>query len=351
MTSSIHANYNVSRNDLPASVQQPFAFSEQITVQESGDDFSAGIATSQLKLHDSHGDEKSVDMLALEHETYLRPSRSSSTIPRFMGRLRVGASVRSLSTLGTIPSWRSGPLPNAHNPYSKMDARDDGEGSGSWTDAPDHGPSHPPGTASSRHSCYRSFRRRRYDKSITRSQIDGSQASVPLWDLFSRFSRSTTATNRHHDPTSCCRSRSSLDTEQSSFTLSTSTSVESYPSPFSADAVAVFQGLLDNEAPSFDGSVKHHHILEDQVLVIFAEAIEGSSTSTDGISVHAVPKRRGLLVLLRRRVNAMTNCVVLALRKFRTVLHKARLSPSCVDDDDHSVQYDIPCLAYITCLW
>ena len=320
-------------------------------------DTGAGSAASRLEpFHDSHAADEKVAGLLSGHEPYVPSSSSSSTVSHFMGRL--GAGAHRFPTMRTISSRRSCPLPNAYTgTYTRMETPHDDSTSGSDTPTPSS--SRRRGITSSQPSAWsHSLRRRprRHDKS-TGGPNDIFRAPVPL---FPRFSYTTTTTNGHHDPSSGS-SNGSLDTYPSSsnyrvpFPLMTSNSDESYPSPYSADAVAVFQALLDKgEAPFFDGLVKPCGIFEDQVRVTFTDATETTgSTSTSETSVRAAStrRRRGFLVPFRRRVSDITSTALLTLRKFPSMFHKDRIPPYFVDDDDDNTEYDIPCLAYITCLW
>jgi hypothetical protein len=81
-----------------------------------------------------------------------------------------------------------------------------------------------------------------------------------------------------------------------------STSEESsYPSPYSADAVAVFQAPLNKgDASRFDGHVKHRRrreTLEDHIQVVFTETADRASTGTGTSATFArtASKPRGLL--------------------------------------------------------
>lgn len=294
-----------------------------------------------------------------ERETRLRPSGSSSTMSRFVDRIE--ASVYSLSSLRTIPSsWRS-TLPRAHGrrTYSKIERGNDRGSSDS--DTPGLLPHQFAGASSQQQSSSgnlwnNSVRRRRHDKRSTRSQNNVFHTS--LSDILTRFSHAmSNSTNGHHDPGAS--SSGSLGTRQSSYIPFPSTPDESsHPSPYSADAVAVFQAPLNkaDDALYFDTHVKHRGIHENRIQVVFAEAADSTSTSTStsasATSARVAPKPRGFIVPLRRRVRALASSVKTSTRrKFSTIFHKDRHPPRRVDDDNDPVEYDIPCLAYITCLW
>lgn len=257
--------------------------------------------------------------------------------------------MHSLSSLCTISS-RGSDLPGARKTYAKVKSRHDSE-EGSGTSDPPY--SH--GTTPSQHSSsstllHRPLRRRCHDKRNGARNHD----DIPP-NLLSHFSHATTITTGHDDSNS--GSNRSLGAHQSSLDIrvpfpSTGTSEELYPSPHSADAIAVFEAPLEKgEAQLFDGPVKYHDILGDQVQYTFVEAYDGTNTSTSTTSIRSPSGRRGLLVPLKRRAGALASSVLPTRFKFPTIFHKGRYPPYPADDDNNSVEYDIPCLAYITCLW
>jgi hypothetical protein len=274
---------------------------------------------------------------------------------------RLEASVYSLSSLRTIPSWRS-TLPRAHKTYAKIEGGHDGAGASDPDSTP--GLPHPFGGAPPQHSSFGNLWNnsvcRQRDGKRPRSQNNAFHTS--LSDILARFSHAmTSSTNGHHDP-GTSSSSSSLGTHQSSSLDShipfPSTSEESsYPSPYSADAVAVFQAPLNKGDPScFDGYVKHRGhrgTPEARIQVVFAESTDRTSTGTgtSATSARAASKPRGRLVPLRRRVRALAGSMTFTRCKFPTIFRKHRHPPYPVDDDNDPVEYDIPCLAYITCLW
>lgn len=318
---------------------------------------ATGAGTASSRLVSSTGslvDEKSAVPLS-ERENRLRPSGSSSTMSRFVDRIE--ASVYSLSSLRTLPSsWRS-TLPRAHGrrTYSKIKRGNDRGSSDSDTPSllPHQSAEAPSQPSSSGNLWNNSVRRRRHDKRSTRSQNNVFHTS--LSDILTRFSHAmSSSTNGHHDPGAS--SGGSLGTRQSSYIPFPSTSDESsHPSPYSADAVAVFQAPLNKgDALYFDTHVKHRGIHENHIQVVFAEAADSTSTSTSTSVTFArvAPKQRGLIVPLRRRVRALASSVKTSTQhKFSTIFHKDRYPSRPVDDDNDPVEYDIPCLAYITCLW
>ena len=299
-----------------------------------------------MHLPDCCVDEKVAAPLS-EGESCAHLSTSGSTVSRFVGRL--GASVLSLSSLRTIPSWQSSLVPDVHTTYAKIDPRYDSEGSRHLPCG--MAPNQHPSSGSQRHY---TLHRRRHEKR-TRSPNNVLHDAISPPSSFARFPHARTATHRRHDPNSS--SSSSLNTYQSSFDSHIpfpSTSEESYPSPRSPDAVAVFQIPIDKgEAPLSDCFMKHHGILEDKIQVIFEEASDGTSTSasTGATSVRTASGKHSLLTPLRRRVSALASSVIRTRRKFPTISHRNRRPPNPVDGDDEPVEYDIPCLAYITCLW
>jgi hypothetical protein len=118
----------------------------------------------------------------------------------------------------------------------------------------------------------------------------------------------------------------------------------------------MFQIPLDKgAAPFFDSFVKRHDILQDEIQVIFEETSDGTSTNTSmntgATPVRPASGRHDRLAPLRRRVKAMASSVIRTRRNSPTTFHKSRRPLNPVHDDDEPVEYDIPCLAYITCLW
>jgi len=260
--------------------------------------------------------------------------------------------MRSLPSLRTIPSWRSSLVPDAHETYAKIEPRYDSESSDS--PSPPHRSSgiRPNRHTSSGNRWRSSLRRRRHEK-LTRSPNDALHAPISYPSFLTRFPRMKP---ERHDPDRS--SSSSLDTHRSSCDSHIpfpSVSEESHPSPHSPDALAVFQIPPDKgKTPLFNCFGKHHDISDDDIRVMFAEAASdgtGSSTSETSTSVLPSPGRRGLLTPLRRRVSALASSVVRIRRKFSTVIHQRRHSPNSTHDDNDPEEYDIPCLAYITCLW
>ena len=328
-----------------------------------------GAGTAPPQLMPSTGghvlDEKSA-LAHSEREARFLSTGSSSTMSRFVERLE--ASVYSLSSLRTIPSWRS-TLSRAHKTYAKIECGHDGDSD--TTPCPPHesgGASSSSQRSSFGNSLWNnSLRRRRQGK---RARSPNNVFHTSLSDILARFSHAmSNSTGGHHDP-GTTSSSSSLGAHPSSSLNShvpfpttseeSSSSTASYPSPYSADAVAAFQApRLDKgdvrDAPYFDGRVRCRGIFEDHIQVDFAEAADGTSTSTStsATSVRATSKPRRLLAPLRRRVSAVARSVTPTRRKFPTIFHKDRRPPRSVvdDDDDDPVEYDIPCLAYITCLW
>ena len=345
-----------------------------------------GIASPQLlPSTGGHVDEKSSVVPPSERgEARGFPSGSSSTMSRFVERLEASVcSLSSLRTIRSIPSWRS-TLTRAHNTYAKIecDAHDDGCGDGgSDSDAPPSvlprvsgGGAGAPSSSSGNNNFWNDSVRRggRHDK---RTRGPNNVFHTSLSDILSRFSHAmSNSTGGHHGPgttaTASCSSSlgthpsSSLGSRRVPFPSNTSeesssSSSSSYPSPYSADAVAAFQAPRNTgDAPYFDGRVKYRGIFEDHIQVDFAEATHrtststhtGTSTSTTSVRVTSKPHR--LLTPLRRRVSAMARSVTPTRSKFPTIFHKDRRPPRRpVDDEDDFEEYDIPCLAYITCLW
>lgn len=348
------------------------------------DDTGVGIASEPPQLTpgpltrtDNHVDEKAA--VALSDREFRLPSRSSSTISRFVDRL--GNSVYGLSSLRAIPSWRN-TFPRAHGRYAEIERGHDVGGLGgsaSGSDIPSlprlHGGAPPP----SRHSSSGNLRnpslrhRRRHAVKRTRNQ-NNVFFRTPISDLLTGFSHAMTiSTGGHRDSgtTSNSNSSSSLGTHQyysSSFDSSGSgshipfpsmsdESNRTFPSPYSADAAAAFQNKSD--APHlFDGHVKFRGIFEDHMQVVFGDAAASNnmtstasaSTSSGATSARTASKPAGLLVRSRRRVSALARAVKPARRKFLSIFDK-KLPPRPADDDDDPVEYDIPCLAYVTCLW
>jgi len=160
-------------------------------------DTGAGIASPQLApLTDSlsHVDEKSAVPLS-DREIRLLPSRSSSTISRFVDR--VGTGVYGLSSLRTISSWRN-TFPRAHKTYAKVEQGHDVGSGGSDSDSLSS-PRLRGGLSPSQHSSSgnprnRSLRRRR--RSAAKSSR--SQNNTPLADLLARFSHAVTNSTSGH---------------------------------------------------------------------------------------------------------------------------------------------------------
>lgn len=354
--------------------QREYVSSRRVAVQERGEHKSnsgVGIAPPQLMPStDNHADEKSaVPAVPLsDRETCLLPSRSSSTISRFVDRL--GTSVYSLSSLRTIPSWRN-TFPRAHKTYAEIERGHD-VSEGSRSDSPSL-PRLRGGASPSQHSSSGNLRnhslchRRRHAAKRTRSQNDVFH--TPLSDLLTRFSHAMTiSTSGHRDSgtSTSSSSNSSFGTHHSSldgghipFPSISDESNRTFPSPYSADAAAVFQAPLNkSDAPRFfDGHVKFRGVFEDHMQVVFEEATDrtstSASTSTSATSVRTASESKppGLLVRSRRRVSALARAVAPARCKFLSTFDKKRPPPRPADDDDDPVEYDIPCLAYVTCLW
>jgi len=315
-----------------------------------------GIATSHLTtMPDSRVNDKLAAVLS-RRDPWVTRSKSSSTATRLVGRLGASASMRRLPSSRTMPtsSWRSNHLLDAHKTYSKIDSRHDGDGS----DTPN--PPNPRGTVSSRHSSsgnprYHSRRRRRRQEKCSGSQ-NAVHSSVHVSNLLARFSHPMTMTNGRHHHSSSRSTWSSLGTPQLSFDghvpFPSISSEESYPSPYSPDAIALFEAPLDSEVPFVDGLLKHHDSFEDHVRFVLVEPFDRTSTSAG--STTATPplsRRRGLLASFKRRVRALAKSASPTRRKFPTIFRKDRRARYLVDDDNDPVEYDIPCLAYVTCLW
>lgn len=264
-----------------------------------------------------------------ELEPSAPPSCSTSTFSRFMDRL--GANAPSLSSLRTIPSWRSSLLPDTNKTYAKMHTR-----SSSESDTPNpphlHGatPHHPSLSGLQR----RYLRHRRHNKCLKNQHGEHNPFHAPI---------PSSRTRRHDYPSSS--SRSSLSTRPSSsvdsHVPSLSTSEESYPSPYSADALAVFH-TSKHRASFFKSRRK-----QDRIQVIFEEATDATSTSVSVSSAHSLPRRHGRFGRLKRRIRALAESMSPPTSKAPAVFNDERMSPHL--DDDDSIQYDIPCLAYISC--
>jgi hypothetical protein len=328
-------------------------------------DTGVGTASPQfMPLADSHLSEKSAVPLS-DRETRLLPSRSSSTTSRFVDRH--GTGVHSLSSLCTIPSWRN-TFPRAHKTYAKIERGHD-VGGGSRSDSPSL-PRPRDGTSLSQHSSSGNpqnhtlrHRRRHASKRSTKSQ--NNVFHTPLSDLLTRFSHAMTISTSVRDSgTSSSSGDRSLGAQHSSFDSSyipfpsmSDESSRTFPSPYSPDAAAVFQAPLNkSDAPHFfDGHVKFRGIFEDRMQVIFEEATDrtssSASTSTSVTSARTAYKPPGLLVRSRRRVSALARAVTPARCKFLSIFDKKPPPPRPADNDGDPVEYDIPCLAYVTCLW
>jgi hypothetical protein len=265
-----------------------------------------------------------------ELEPSALPSCSTSTFSRLMDRL--GANAPSLSSLRTIPSWRSSLLPDTNKTYAKMHTRSSSEESD--TPNPPHlrgpTPHHPSLSGLQR----RYLRHRRHNKCLTNQHGRHNPFHTPA---------PNSRTRRHDYPSSS--SRSSLSTRPSSsvdsHVPSPSTSEESYPSPYSADALAVFH-TSKHRASFFKSRCK-----QDRIQVIFEEAADATSTSVSASSAHSLPRRHGRFGPLKRRIRALAESMSPPRSKAPAVLNDERMSPHL--DDDDSVEYDIPCLAYISC--
>ena len=324
-------------------------------------DTGVGIVPPQLMpLTDSHMDEKSAVPLS-DRETRILPSRSSSTMSRFVDRL--GTSVSNLSSLGTIPtSWRN-TFPRAHDSYAKIERGHD-VGGGPGSDSPSL-PRLRGGASPSQHSSSGNLRnhslphRRRHAAKRTKSE--NRILHTPLSDLFTRFSHaSTISTSGQRDSgtsSSLGTHHSSLDSSHIPFPSISDESYRTFPSPYSADAAAVFQAPLNkSDAPHFfDGHVKFRGIFEDHMQVVFEEATEmtssSASTSASATSARTASNPPSLLNRSRRRVSAFARAVTPARCKFPAIFDKKRHPSRPAYDDDDPVEYDIPCLAYVTCLW
>jgi hypothetical protein len=254
------------------------------------------------------------------------------------------AKVPSLSSLRTIPSWRSSLFPDANETYAKVHTRTSSE-----SDTPNPSDSrgarpHHTSLSSLRH---RYLRHRRQNKRLTK-QDDSLHASVPLSNLLESSSHSSI--RRQDDPSST--SSSSVSTRPSSsfdsHVPSPSTSEESYPPPYSADALAVFHTpTIKRGASFFKGRRKHEVILEDRVQVIFEETTDATSTSVGLSSAHSLARRRGRISRLKRRIRALAESISPPRSKAPATFNHERRSPNL----DDSVEHDIPCLAYIFCIW
>jgi len=264
---------------------------------------------------------------SLEPELSTPPSSSTSTLSRFMGRL--GANAPSLSSLRTIPSWRSSLflLPDANKSCAKMHARYS-------SDEPDPPSLSHPGSAKPHHPSLSSLQRRYVRRQNNRStnpngRRDILHTSVP-----------NLRTRRYEY--SSGSSRSSLSTRPSSsydsHVPSPTTSEESYPSPYSVDARAVFHTSRDKHRASFFKGRRN----QDRVQVIFEEATDASSATVAVSSAHSLAKRRGRLSRLKCRIRSLAE----SMSPPRSTVFNERLPPHL---DDCSVEYDIPCLAYISC--
>jgi hypothetical protein len=314
----------------------------------------AGIAKSQYapcSLMPGNRVDEILPLPLAEHGLFVPPSSSSSTVSYFGGRLE--ASAPSLSSLRTTPSWQSSLGPDVRKTNAKIKARYDGE------DFNTHNQPHPCGETlmpRSQHSSssdlkYFPARCRSQDKPTT-GQNDYLHIS-PLVDLPGHISHAMTVTNKHKDQSSDRSSSSSTDRLSFGDPIPfPSTSEESYPSPYSADAIAVFQAPpYKGGARYFEGRRKREDILEDQVQVVFAVAVDGTSTSSGTASLYTAPRLYGPLEPLRRRVKALASSLLSTRRKFPTIFTKKHRAPHFDDHDYTSVEYDIPCLAYISCLW
>ena len=259
----------------------------------------------------------------------------------------------SMPSLRTIPSWRSSLVPDAHETYARIDPRYDSESSDSPS-PPHRSRGMRPNRQSSSGDQRRSSLRRRRHQKRTRSQNNVLRAPIPFPSPLIRFPRMK---SEHHDPDRS--SRSSFNTHYRSSSDGhvpfPSISEESYPSPHSPDAVAVFQiPTGKGKTPLFNCFGKHHDISDDDIPVMFAESGDGTSSSASESSTTSVfpsPRQRGLFTPLRRRVSALASSVMRTRRKFATGIHPHRHSPNSLHDDNDPEEYDIPCLAYITCLW
>ena len=266
----------------------------------------------------------------------------------------------SLPSMRTIPSWRSSLFPDAHETYAKIDPRYDSESSDSPTPRPRHRscgtrPTRHPSSGNQRRS---SLRHRHHEK---RTRTSSDVVPTPMISSHpSPLTRFPRMKPEGRDPDRS--SSSSFDTYRPSFAFDSRfpfpsiPEEESYPSPHSPDAVAVFQippGKGRTPLFDFDCFGNHYDISEDDIRVTFAEAGDGTcpSSGETSSSVLPSPAQRGLLTPLRRRVRALASSVVHTRRKFSAVTHRNRHSPNSIRDDNDPEEYDIPCLAYVTCLW
>lgn len=350
--------------------QRGYDSSRQVPVQECWEhknNSDVDIASPRLMpLIDSHVDEKSAVPLS-GRETRRLPSRSSSTISRFADRL--GTSRYSFPSLHTIPSWRN-TFPRAHNTYAEIES---GHNVGGCSGIPDS-PNLPRlrGVASlSQHSSSGNLRnhslrhRRRHAAKRTSSQ--NNVFHTPLPDLLTRFSHtmtisrsgyrdSGTSSGSSSSSNSFGTYHSSYDSSHIPFPSMSDESSRTFPTPYSADAAALFQAPLNkSDAPHFfDGHVKFRGIFDDHMQVVFEEATDRTSTSagtsTGATSARTASKPPSLLTRSRRRVSALARAVTPA-RKFLSIFDKKCPPPRPADYDDDPVEYDIPCLAYVTCLW
>lgn len=265
-----------------------------------------------------------------ELEASAPPFSSTSTFSRFMDRL--GANAPSLSSLRTIPSWRSSLLPDTNKTYAKMHTRSSSEES----DTPNlphlDGPTpHYPSLSGLQR---RYLRHRRHKKCLTNQHGGRNPFHTPV---------PNSRTRRRDYPSSS--SRSSLSTRPSSsvdsHVPSPPTSEESYPSPYSADALALFH-TSKHRARFFKSRRK-----QDRIQVIFEEATDATSTSVSVSSAHSLARLRGRFGRLTRRIGALAESMSPPRSKAPTVFNDEPMSPHL--DDDDSVEYDIPCLAYISC--
>ena len=324
-----------------------------------------------MPLTDSHADEKSAVPLSYRG-THLRPSRTTS---RFVEQLETG--VYDLSSLRTIPSWRN-TFPRADKAYAKLERAHDVGGDYSGIDSPTlprlrggAPPSQHPSSGSLQNHSLR--HRRRHAAKRTGSQ--NNVFHTPLSDLLTRFSHAMTiSTGGHRDSGTSSNSsysssgnsslggtqHSSLDSSSSyiPFPSISDESSRTFPSPYSPDAAAVFQAPLDKgDAPHiFDDHVKFRGIFEDHMQVLFEDeeatdrTSSSASTNTSASFMRTASKPPGLLVRSRQRVRALARAVAPARCKFLSIFEK-KLPPPRSPDDDDPVEYDIPCLAYVTCLW
>lgn len=267
-----------------------------------------------------------------ELEPSALPFSSTSTFSRFMDRL--GANAPSLSSMRTIPSWRSSLLPDTNKTYAKIHTRSSSEES----DTPN--PPQLRGAAPRRPALgglqRRYLRHCRHNKRLTNQHGGHNPFHTPVSNL----------RTRRHDYSSSS-SRSSLSTRPSSsvdsHVPSPSTSEESYPSPYSADALAVFHSSADKHRARFFKSRRK----QDRIQVIFEEATDATSTSVSVSSAQSPARRRDRFGRLKRRIRALAESMSPPRSKAPTVFNDERMYPHL--DDDDSVEYDIPCLAYISC--